>query len=267
MMRTNALLASSAFTFSFLSTVVLFGVLPISNAELSTEQPCDLRCWLSDLEIYVPDLQFEFSWLLHDYSGNITDIHCQGISVGPVFSLLDSPSQSLSTSLTQLSTSCFTTWSVLDSHGKTKELLVGSGMASLFNTSFEMSLEVLMNSNGLPNAANLTSCLTTLFLEVNLTGGDAAAKLNAIFNQTMPQIEAALDQGICTAMTTLINYNITTIISTVADELDPYLSLFLPPELPDPTPEPLNLTTRLVWVCQIFPHLKQFLYKHDRLCA
>lgn len=212
------------------------------------DDTCDLRCWLSALEITLPDQQINATWLLHEYTGNITDLTCKGVDLGPIASTFSEATTGVSVALTGLGTSCYGDWSVLDHHGKNYDHSSGQGVASLFNSSLSLKLELFIDGNGFYQRANLSQCEAVIFMVANLTGGDLAETLNNVLNQSMPEIEHALSKFICSEITSLVNNNLTTLLGTISDTLSPYMVPSSPPILPYPSSDSMNLTS---WLKQI----------------
>lgn len=198
---------------------------------------CDLRCWLANLQLNIPDQSFNFTWLLHTYYVNMSNITCLGVSLGEIDSELDLEANSVSLSMYGLGTWCHAQWIVEDQHGRVTDYQNGSLVAIVSNSSIGATLVLNQNELGLASSANLTNCFTSIIIsELEMTGGDLADKIDQIVNETTAALEKAIDRYVCTELTSLVSENLTAILQELNAVITPYL-------YPQPAPVLASIAT------------------------
>lgn len=192
-------------------------------SSFSASSPCDVKCWLSALQITIPDQRF--NWL--NVAGNIHNISCTGISFGDLQSQL-TPPLGASFMIDGLSIQCALGWgiSVL---GFTS---AGSANASITNSQLNAGLTLQKGDDGLPSTANLNACSAAISVTSIAFQGDLSIFLDLFRQQLETILSSQLNTVICSQLRSLVQKNLTQVLQNVNEQLQPYLKPQPPSLLP-----------------------------------
>ncbi|KAH3756969.1 Paraquat-inducible protein A [Pelomyxa schiedti] len=218
------------------------------EAHTTDDGPCDLRCWLADFSITVPDQQLYFNYTFvtfHEVWCNITNITCHGISLEEVSSSVDLERNSVELGVFGLGTSCFAAFSAINKHGRTVDYGAGTLVATVTNSSVDVEITLQQDDVGLATAANVTKCFSDIVIsELNFTGGNFAEQMDEILmkNNTIPALEKALEVVICDLLHVLVNDNLTEVLTYLNSVIYPYILPQPPHAIPLLKPGAFNLS-------------------------
>jgi len=121
----------------------------------------------------------------------------------------------------------------------------GTAGAVVNDSSVNATLQLLVGSDGLAYAANLTYCNSKIHVaSVTITGSILADLLQIIINAITGLLESELETVICDELTTLVNNNLTAVLVEIDDAIRPFLITPTPaPAPPVPATGMTNLMT------------------------
>lgn len=196
-----------------------------SSAALPTDDY--FRSWLRNLTIVLPTI----SDSVKTVNVTVTDLVCRDIEFYQITSDYKPP-LSLSLALNGMSISCAGKWKWFEEGAR---IIHGGGdvVAALGNSSLSTALSLTQDSFGLAIAAKVTSINTHLVLsKLHFSGGFVADLMDALLVLFQGLIVKEINKAINTAITTLVDTNLTKVLVHVDDIIRPYLL----PVPPDPTP-------------------------------
>jgi len=200
---------------------------PITPYKAQVNDTCDLQCWLNSLVIHIPDQSFEAA----GFNVTLSNIYCMNITLDGMDSYLVPP-VGIDFYAYGLGLNCTMDWSYY-------EVVIpsikghGTATAVVSDSSLNVTMQLLVGSDGLAYAANLTSCDAHIHVDsVTITGSILADLLSIIINAISSLLESELETVICDELTTLVNTNLTAVLVQIDQAIKPYLVT------PTPAPAP-----------------------------
>eukprot|EP01105_Mastigella_eilhardi_P004641 TRINITY_DN161_c0_g1_i1.p1 TRINITY_DN161_c0_g1~~TRINITY_DN161_c0_g1_i1.p1 ORF type:complete len:1006 (-),score=278.27 TRINITY_DN161_c0_g1_i1:44-3061(-) len=211
---------------------------------------CDLRCWLSQFDITIPDQQFNTSivgWF------NMSNIWCHGIDFGGMSGSApyhlhvwnengtDTSPNSVDLAVWGIGTHCYAHWQYLSKVHRLKE---GHLNATVSNSTLNLTLTLTKDADGLASMANVSYCNASIRIsQLHFTGGVISDELDALENITTALLSEIISNFACIELEELVYTNVTKALQSINTVIRPYLKPQPPPALPLVNPKTEVLTT------------------------
>jgi len=198
----------------------------LSISYVYAEATCGLACWVSQIQLNIPDQNFTFGMI----DAQVKHIRCSSIRIQNIDS--HEANDTLHVTVGGLGIECSLGWSV---HGNNSffpiqdngELEVGIDPTQ---SSTDMSLSFQRNTSGLVKNITLHRCKTSISLNPIHSQGGFFAGLLDIFSMTVtPMINFAIDSQLCPIIEEVVKNNLTDAYKLLGQE-------FLKPNLPLKSP-------------------------------
>eukprot|EP01105_Mastigella_eilhardi_P004642 TRINITY_DN161_c0_g2_i1.p1 TRINITY_DN161_c0_g2~~TRINITY_DN161_c0_g2_i1.p1 ORF type:complete len:232 (-),score=55.49 TRINITY_DN161_c0_g2_i1:56-703(-) len=173
---------------------------------------CDLRCWLSQFDITIPDQHFNTNivgWF------NVSNIGCHGIDFGSVSirneNGTDTSPNSVDLAVWGIGTHCYAHWQYLSVVHLLRE---GHLNATISNSTLHLTLTLTKDTDGL--MANVSYCNASIRIsQLHFTGGYISAELDALENEITVLLSEMISYFACIELEELDDTNVTKALQSI----------------------------------------------------
>ena len=186
----------------------------------STLAPCVgfLQCWLASLVFHIPDqsITIPASPLPGAIVITLDGFQCVGVNIHAIDSSLDANAPVMSIDADGIGTTCTGTWGVI--YG----FIQGSGgvQATISQTELKIAAALLSDDGEFATSALARNCALQLNLQLTFTGTDILVGILEIFeNAISALLNKKIPATVCTALSSLIDVNVTAALQNLNAEL------------------------------------------------
>jgi hypothetical protein len=210
-----------------------------SSAVAVAAPPCQgfFQCWLASLVLHIPDETINLDMKQFGLPGvmviSIKDFSCVGVEVDSVNSYLLTTEPTISFAVNGIATTCKGNWGVIYGFSGT-----GGVTASISQTSLNVSAALLSSDGEFATSALARGCNVHLKLDLSFTGTSIFGVILWIFEGAISNlINTQVPALVCSALSTLINVNITNLLLDINAGLEVIME---PPAPLPPLPPALD---------------------------